>query len=65
MAKLPEYKVWDGELLHTVSELSWVVGGIKWYGLGVGEGWVYLNPDFTWKINEKPDLDQLLEIVGF
>ena len=63
MAVLPTYKVWDGKLLHNVSELAWVAGGIKWYGPGVGKGWAYINPDFNWKLAEKPILDLLLEVV--
>jgi len=63
MALLPEYKVWDGTILHDVSELIWVQGGIKWYGPGVGQGWVHLNPNFKWKDEPKPPTDELLEVV--
>jgi len=63
MSNLPKYKVWDNEMLHDVCELHWVQGGIKWYGPGVGEGWVYLNPDFEWESRETPSVDELLEVV--
>ncbi len=35
-----KFRVWDGELMHTVGELHWMVGGIKFYGPGVGQGWI-------------------------
>jgi hypothetical protein len=33
-------------------------------GPGVGQGWVYLNPDFDWKKFDRPDVDELLEVVS-
>ena len=35
-----KYRAWDGKLIHTVSELCWMQGGMKFYGPGVGEGWI-------------------------
>jgi hypothetical protein len=63
MSKLGNYRVWDGELLHTVSGIDWVMGGVKWYGPGVGDGWLFINPEFDWKGKEVPDTDLLLEVV--
>ena len=64
MSILPQYKVFDGNVLHTVAEIIRVEGGIKWMGPGVGQGWVYLNPDFDWKKFDRPDIDELLEVVS-
>jgi hypothetical protein len=41
-----EFRVWDGELMHNVSELIFCMGpkldgkGLKFYGPGVGQGWI-------------------------
>jgi len=67
MSKLPKYKVWDGEILHDVGELHWVQGGVKWYGPGVGSGWIFINLDFNWmgsKVPKIPKTDLLLEVVN-
>ena len=63
MAKYARHKVWDGEMLHDVSELCRVAGGIKWYGPGVGQGWVDIDPIFEWEDEPKPKTDLLLEVV--
>lgn len=60
---LPRFKIWDGEMLHDVSELHWVAGGVKWWGPGVGSGWAFINPDFFWGKEPIPKADLLLEVV--
>ena len=52
-------------MLHDVSEIVKVHGGIKWYGAGASDGWVYMNPHFDWSkyYGGKPDIDELLEVV--
>ncbi|MEW4154370.1 YopX family protein [Bacillus thuringiensis] len=41
-----KFRVWDGNLMHNVSELHFCMGpkldgnGLKFYGPGVGQGWV-------------------------
>ncbi|MBG9837932.1 MULTISPECIES: YopX family protein [Bacillus cereus group] len=41
-----EFRVWDGTLMHNVSELHFCMGpkldgnGLKFYGPGVGQGWI-------------------------
>lgn len=41
-----KFRVWDGELMHTVSELIFCMGpkldgkGLKFFGPGVGQGWI-------------------------
>ena len=62
MARIPRYRVWDGELLHTVSGLDWVKGGIQWHGPGVGSGWIKVDKH-CWHSGEAPNEDQLLEVV--
>ncbi|PGK77770.1 YopX family protein [Bacillus thuringiensis] len=41
-----KFRVWDGNLMHNVSELHFCMGpkldgnGLKFYGPGVGQGWI-------------------------
>jgi hypothetical protein len=41
-----KFRAWDGKIMHTVAELHYCMGpkldgnGLKFYGPGVGEGWV-------------------------
>ncbi|PLR84635.1 hypothetical protein CVD25_00955 [Bacillus canaveralius] len=41
-----KFRAWDGELMHNVSELHFCMGprldgkGLKFYGPGVGQGWI-------------------------
>ncbi len=69
-----KFRVWEkkrkfmhtvGE--HTVGELAWMQGGIKWYGPGVGQGWCHLNDEF-WdkrKVLERPkNVDILMQYTG-
>ncbi|MCC2381231.1 MULTISPECIES: YopX family protein [Bacillus] len=41
-----KFRVWDGKLMHNVSELHFCMGpkldgnGLKFYGPGVGQGWI-------------------------
>lgn len=41
-----KFRAWDGELMHDVSELHFCMGpkldgkGLKFYGPGVGSGWI-------------------------
>lgn len=49
----PQYRVWDGKIIHSVAELIWCQGGLKWYGPGVGKGICAVNPKFDWG-KEKP-----------
>lgn len=41
-----KFRVWDGVLMHNVSELHFCMGpkldgkGLKFYGPGVGQGWI-------------------------
>jgi uncharacterized phage protein (TIGR01671 family) len=51
MDKKIEFRAWDGKLMHTVSELIWTEGGLKFYGPGVGEGVIEANPKFDWKVD--------------
>jgi uncharacterized phage protein (TIGR01671 family) len=46
-----KFRAWDGKLMHTVSELSWMQGGLKFYGPGVGEGVIEANPKFDWEVD--------------
>ena len=63
-----KFRVWDGEVMNTVSGLDWTVAGIKWYGPGVGDGWCYLDSDFDWSqknCNPKPErIDILMQYTG-
>ena len=34
-----KFRAWDGELMHNVDELHFPVGGMHWFGPGVGKGW--------------------------
>ena len=63
MSVLPQYKVFKDNMIHTVAEICRVQGGIRWYGPGVGRGWLLLNPDFDWYKQDKPSVDELLEVV--
>lgn len=38
-------------MMHTVGELSFPVGGIRWYGPGVGTGICAANPKYDWKVD--------------
>lgn len=46
-----KFRAWDGKLMHTVSELVWMQGGLKFYGPGVGKGVIEANPKFDWKVD--------------
>lgn len=41
-----KFRAWDGEIMHNVSELHFCMGpkldgnGLKFYGPGVGQGWI-------------------------
>lgn len=63
MSNLPAYKVWDGNRLFDVAEITRVDGGIRWYGPGYGQGWLFLNPLFNWNQESIPVCDLLLEVV--
>jgi len=64
-----KFKVFDGKMVHDVAELIWTTVGIKWYGPGVGRGWVYLRDDFDWENDSedgvKPPVDKLIRFTGF
>ena len=64
---IPKFRVYDGCLTHSVHELTWVQGGIKWYGPGVGSGWVVVNQKFDWEGEgiERPKTDKLISFTGF
>lgn len=33
-----KFRVWDGELIHDVSELFWSQGGLRWCGPDISMG---------------------------
>ena len=46
-----KFRAWDGKLMHTVDTISWMEGGVKFYGPGVGEGVIEANPKYTWEVD--------------
>ena len=63
MSNRHAYRVWDGKMMHHVDTLSFPVGGIKWYGPGVGDGWVEVNPE-AWDGPIPERIDTLLQSTG-
>lgn len=51
-----KFRAWDGVLMHTVSCLSWVMGGLRFDGPGVGTGWIKGTVDYEQfpRIKEEP-----------
>ncbi len=56
------FRVWDGKMIHSVDELHFPMGGIRWQGPGVGEGWCSINED-VWD-EEPPTPDILMQSTG-
>ncbi len=46
-----KYRAWQNKMMHTVSELSWMQGGLKFYGPGAGEGIIEANSKFDWEVD--------------
>ena len=46
-----KFRAWDGQLMHTVDTIEFPVGGVRWFGPGVGQGIVEANPLFDWKVD--------------
>ena len=63
MTYLPEFKIWDGKILHNVIKLNWGKMGIEWVGEDNKKGWVFVNRHPLWDGKNKPDEDLLLEVV--
>lgn len=55
-----KFRAWDGKLMHIVGELSWSMGGLKFYGPGYGSGICYVNPDFNEWGGEQWKVDSIL-----
>jgi len=49
--KTIKFRAWNNEIMHTVAELMWAEGGLKFYGPGTGEGIIKANPKYDWKEN--------------
>ena len=48
-----KFRAWSykDKLMYNVDTIIFPVGGIKWYGPGVGEGIVYVNQKYNWKVD--------------
>lgn len=57
-----KFKVWDGVILHDLSEIHWCREGVKWYGPGVGDGWLKVDK-LNWPFDEVPRTDLLLKEI--
>ena len=58
-----KFRAWDKEnkIMFDVSELHFVKGGIKFYGPGVGSGWITVNDEFK---NENKVTIELMQFTG-
>ncbi len=46
-----EFRAWDGELMYNVDTITFPLGGVEWYGTGVGHGYSEANPKYDWKVD--------------